>query len=117
MTSRILFVESSPVQFSLERLDLEAIKRGFSDLFDRAAERVFRLGLDLDDVTIERFMDCRIADGERHRVEDPSISDVVRLRNGIVAQIELVAGGSLSAGGVTIVTLGVEVLSDADGRG
>jgi hypothetical protein len=61
--SAVLCSLSEPFDTPLDSLDLPAIRLAFGRLFDRAANEVFRLGRDLDEVTFERFLRCRVNDG------------------------------------------------------
>lgn len=103
-TRTVLFDTSSPFQTTLDALDLTELRRAYSALFDRAATEVFRRGLDLDDVVVERFVVCRRADGETTRTPLTSLAD----RSAVV---RCLAGGAGAATG-SIVEIGAVVLRE-----
>lgn len=61
--------ETLPYSSEAGEFDLLNARRCFSTLFDRAAQAVFRLGYDLDDVTIDRFIVLRDAQGAESEME------------------------------------------------
>ncbi len=75
LTRTILLEETKPFSATVETLDLHELGAAFSALFDQTAQRVFRQGLDLDDVIVERLLDCRRKDGATVRVPLPSLCD------------------------------------------
>ena len=73
LTRTILLEETKPFSATVETLDLHELGAAFSALFDQTAQLVFRQGLDLDDVIVERLLDCRRKDGATVRVPLPSL--------------------------------------------
>ena len=91
----------------LEQVDLRALRAGFAELGDTAAEAVFRDGLDLDDVILERWADVKCdssAKGRLVRIDwlsdrELCVKDVRR---------QCLTGGD--AGRIAIVALRVRVV-------
>jgi hypothetical protein len=54
----LLHSETLPVDFAIDDLNIDLLRRQFSGLLDRAALAVNRAGLDLDDVIVERYLLC-----------------------------------------------------------
>lgn len=92
----VLLEETLPFSATVETLDLHELRAAFSTLFDQAAQQVFLRGLDLDDVIVERLLDCRRSDGATVRVPLPSLSD----RAAVVHAVREVCGAGESAGPV-----------------
>ncbi len=84
---RVIAEESIQVDWSLEKLNLEVVRRTFSDLFDRAAVAVHRAGHDLDDVVVERRMICRTTDGFDRDVSVFFMSNVNQMVENTVTQL------------------------------
>lgn len=89
--------------------DLEEIRRVFSALFDRAARATVRAGLDLDDVIVERHVDCRIG-GQHVRIAADHLSNPERFVDYMLG----VANANCGAGAadVLITALSIAVVRD-----
>jgi len=79
----VLLEETMPFSADTETLELNELRAAFSTLFDQTAQKVFLEGLDLDDVIVERLIDCRRGDGATVRVPLPSLSDRVAVVNAV----------------------------------
>jgi hypothetical protein len=77
-----IFAGQRALDFASDEIDLEALRRTFSGLFDEACEAVTRLGLDLDDVTVERCLMCAHG-GCKYEVLSPPLADRDRLLSAI----------------------------------
>lgn len=110
--SAVLFSVFEPFDSPLNQLDLPALRLAFGRLFDRAANEVFRLGRDLDEVIFERFLRCRIIDGGEFSAPAQPLSNLDRL----VATIRGAMPHHLSekTHALTISSLEVRVLIAAD---
>jgi len=63
-TRRVVFAETIPIEMRVDDLDLGRLRRGFAELFDRAAHAVQLAGYEQDDAVLERFLIVRSAYGE-----------------------------------------------------
>ena len=78
--------ESLPCDVSLDELDMDWLRRQYSTLFDRAAQAIFRLGYDLDDVIVERFIRCGVSVGEALAIALPSLQDAALIEKAVRTQ-------------------------------
>lgn len=60
----IVATESCAVCIPIPEIDLRELQARFGKLFDRAAEALFRQGLDHDDVVFDRILRCAHAGGD-----------------------------------------------------
>jgi len=67
--------EQVPFSAELASIDLTELRTACSRLFDQTANAVFRLGLDLDEVVVERLLECRDAGGSTFRCPLVSLTD------------------------------------------
>jgi len=81
---RIVFDGTVPIDVPLTAMDLDSIRRGFSELFDRAAQTVQAAGYDQDDSVVERFFICRAGDTTDVEIAADCLSDAERLATHIV---------------------------------
>lgn len=70
--SRLVAEERVPFSAELASINLTALRAACSRLFDKSARAVFLLGLDLDEVIVDRFLECR--DGEESTFRIPLVS-------------------------------------------
>lgn len=82
---RIVFDETVPLRMALEAIDLDVLRRGFSDLFDRAALAASQAGLDLDDTIVDRRLVCKSVADESFQVEAVSLTDAGRVLESVRA--------------------------------
>ncbi len=92
---RIVFDDTVTIDVPLTGIDVDAIRRVFSDLFDRAAQAVSRAGYDQDDAVVERFFICRAGDATELHIAAECLSDAGGLTTHIV--------GTLTAAGIAEV--------------
>lgn len=92
----VLHTEEMAFHSSLADLDLRRLQLAFSDLFDRASEAIQRLGLDQDDIVLDRFLICRTPEGP-HDIPAEWISDKARLIQSVQAHLRSFAKGSPQA--------------------
>jgi hypothetical protein len=74
-----IHVERTEVNIELDHLDVRELCRRFSVLFDRASIAVQRMGLDLDEVILERYALLDLGQGAVIRVKAEPLSDGEKL--------------------------------------
>ena len=109
---RTLYTETLPVEFSLNDLDLDVLRRRFAEVFDRAAHAVQLAGFEQDDAIIERYVICRLGERTELAVTAESLSDRERLSRHVTETIRLRTGPSTVQSDVRIVGLKVEARID-----
>ena len=72
---KVLFEDTLPLDMRAGELALDRLRRGFSELFDRAALAVHRAGHDLDDTIVERYVVCRTMQDEETIIPMSSFVD------------------------------------------
>ncbi|MEK7710690.1 MAG: hypothetical protein AAB341_02245 [Planctomycetota bacterium] len=92
---RIVFDDTVPIDVPLAGIELDAIRRVFSELFDRAAQAVSRAGYDQDDAVVERSFVCRAGDATELHIAVEWLSDADRLAAQVVRA--LIAAGVAEA--------------------
>jgi hypothetical protein len=98
----VIAVSSVRVDEALDHVDLRSVRRRFSDLFDRAARAVHSMGLDLDDVVVDRLLTCATTWGGEWTVSAESLSDPQRFRDALVSSLSRQCGKCVSAAEVRI---------------
>lgn len=73
--SRLVAEERVPFSAELASIDLTELRAACCQLFDKSAHAVFLLGLDLDEVIVERFLECRDSEESTFRVPLASLTD------------------------------------------
>jgi len=76
---QVVYNETLPLVMSAAALDLERLRRGFAELFDRAAQAVQLAGYDQDDAVFERYLIVRTADGAEVTIKADWLADRERL--------------------------------------
>lgn len=76
---RVLHNESLPMAMAVDALDLERLRRGFAELFDRAAQAVQLAGYEQDDAVLQRYLVVRAGGGEEFSVKAEWLADGERL--------------------------------------
>jgi len=71
----LLLETSVPFESRLGAIDMNALRSACSALMDKAAHEVFQLGLDFDDVIVERQLACAGETDTPTRVPLPSLTD------------------------------------------
>ena len=101
-----------PYVRTLSEIDLDAVRRKFSELFDRVARAVFRAGLDLDDVLVERQVVCRINGHPPIRVSADHLSDLDRFVQHVLAAAKLEFDRDIPSGAVTLIELRITAIRE-----
>ncbi len=84
---KILLEKSITMDMPLDQLDLDAVRRGYSELFDQAAIGIQRAGYDLDDIEIQRSVICSLEMGDIQQFTINSIADQTRFTTEIIEKI------------------------------
>ena len=100
---QVVYNETLPMEMSVAALDLDRLRRGFAELFDRAAQAVQLAGYEQDDAVFERYVRVWTADGAEVSIGAEWLADRERLIGDIAA-----VGGELSR--VAITGIGVEAV-------
>jgi len=73
--SRLVTEEHVPFSAELASIEMKELRAACSRLFDKGAHAVFVLGLDLDEVVVERLLECRDGADSTFRVPLVSLTD------------------------------------------
>jgi len=84
---KILLEKSITTDMSLDQLDLDVVRRGYSELFDQAAIGIQRAGYDLDDIEIQRSIICSLEKNDIQQFDINSIADETRFTAEILNKI------------------------------
>jgi hypothetical protein len=103
-----LHVEEAAFDCPVVDIDLRRLQLGFSELFDRAAQAVQRLGLDVDDVVFDRVLVCRTTNVACLEVVADWVADKERLIAHI--QSHLAQASTPTARGGDLATLRIVAL-------
>jgi len=76
---QVEYNETLSMEMSAAALDLERLRRGFAELFDRAAQAVQLAGYEQDDAVFERYLLVRTADGAEVTITAEWLADRERL--------------------------------------
>jgi hypothetical protein len=76
---QVVYNEKLPLEMAAAALDLERLRRGFAELFDRAAQAVQLAGYEQDDAAFERYLLVRTADGAEVSTKAEWLADRERL--------------------------------------
>ncbi len=101
---KVVFDETVDVRLPTTAIDLDSLRRTFSDLFDRAARAVLDAGFDLDDSIVERSLICRAGE-VRHEVRAESLGDAGQLAAHIIRSLVSAGVPESCARDATIVGL------------
>jgi hypothetical protein len=111
-----IFEGSADWDASLAQIDIEAVRRKFSELFDRAAHANTLAGFDLDDVLVERHIVCTIDGVTRVKVSADHLSDRERFMVHVLSTVNAADHGGPCPAYVTeqvkIVELRVTVIRE-----
>jgi hypothetical protein len=72
---QVMFECSRTLDISCEALEVARLQESFSELFDKASDAVTKLGLDLDDVIVERSLLCAQNSQPSFKVISPPLAD------------------------------------------
>jgi len=103
---------SRVVDFALDELDLDWLRREFVPLLDEAAQAAQLAGLEPDDVVIERSMRCLLTDGREFLAAAECLADRERLLRCIVEAAAETAGEPVSALAIRVVALRVNAIAE-----
>ena len=106
---RVVYAETVPIEMRVDDLDLDRLRRGFAELFDRAAHAVQLAGYEQDDAVLERCLVVGAAGAEFTMRVDWLVGRE-RLIRQIVAGLEDRSCGPLDVSGVQIVGARVEAM-------
>jgi len=85
----MVYDETLPMEMSARALDLARLRRGFAELFDRAAQAVQLAGYEQDDAVLERYLLVRAADGAEVVVSAEWLADRERLIGHLAVCVDL----------------------------
>lgn len=106
---QVVYNETLPMEMSAAALDLARLRRGFAELFDRAAHAVQLAGYEQDDALFERHLLVRTADGAEVAVRADWLADRERLIGHLAENLgHSVTSVDLSC--VSIIGIGVEAV-------
>ena len=106
-TRRVVHTETLPIEMTLGGVDLDRLRRGFAELFDRAAHAVQFAGYEQDDAVLERFLVVRSALGEEVAARADWLTDRERLLSRTRVAVGAESGASADMHELTIVGLRV----------
>ena len=106
----VVFDETVAMEMSAAALDLDCLRKGFAELFDRAARAVQLAGYEQDDAVFERYLLVRTADGAEVTIEANWLADRERLIRHIVESLRGFPGVEMDFLGVSIVGVRVEAV-------
>ena len=84
---KILLEKSITMDMSLDQLDLDVVRRRYSELFDQAAIGIQRAGYDLDDIEIQRSVICSLEKDDIQQFDINSIANETRFTAEILDKI------------------------------
>lgn len=102
----------APYVQTLSEIDLDVVRRKFSELFDRTASAVFRARLDLDDVLVERQVVCRINGHPPIRISADHLSDLDRFTQHILAAARVELDRDIPSGAATLIELRITAIRE-----
>ena len=102
---QVVYDETLPIEMAAAELDLERLRRGFAELFDRAAQAVQLAGYEQDDVVLERFLIVRTVCGEEMTLSAEWLSDRERLVQHLVRECRGIIGQRLDFSDVRVIGL------------
>ena len=103
---QVVYNETLPMEIAAAALDRERLRRGFAELFDRAAQAVQLAGYEQDDSVFERYLVVRTADGAEVSIVAEWLADRERLIGHI---IESLGGFPVDADLSRVCIIGVRV--------
>ena len=108
---QVVYNESLPMEMVAAELDLERLRGGFAELFDRAARAVQLAGYEQDDAVFERYLIVRTAERAEVSIGAEWLADRGRLVRHLAESLDGgVTGVDLS--GVCIKGIRVEAVVD-----
>ena len=104
---QVVYNETLPVKMAAAALDLERLRRGFAELFDRAAHAVQLAGYEQDDAVLERYLVVRVAEGAEVSIRADWLADRERLVDHVTSKLNDAIGGSWKLSVVQLVGISV----------
>jgi hypothetical protein len=114
-TRRVVYAETVPIEMRVDDLDLDRLRRGFAELFDRAAHAVQLAGYEQDDAVLERFLIVRCAGGEEIVVRADWLADRERLAEHIASELERAVDGTWTPSDVQLTKIKVVAVLESSG--
>jgi len=112
---RVVYAETVPIEMRVDGLDLDRLRRGFAELFDRAAQAVQLAGYEQDDAVLERFLIVRSAYGEEIVVRADWLADRERLADDVASELERAIGGTRKPLDVQLIKIKVVAVLESSG--
>ena len=107
---QIVYNETLPVEVSAAAIDLERLRKGFAELFDRAAQAVQLAGYEQDDALFERYLVLRTAEGAEVTIEAEWLADRERLIRHIAEGVRGSNAVGVDLSCVSIIAVRVEAV-------
>lgn len=107
---QVVFNETLPLEMAVAALDLERLRRGFAELFDRAARAVQLVGYEQDDALFERYLVLRTVDGTEVTTGAEWLADRERLVRHIAGSVHGSNTASVELSPVSIIGIRVEAV-------
>jgi len=114
-TRRVVYAETVPIETGVDGLDLGRLRRGFAELFDRAAQAVQLAGYEQDNAVLERFLIVRSAGGEEIVVRADWLADRERLVDHVVSELERAIDGTWKRSDVKLIKIKVVAVLESSG--
>ncbi len=114
-TRRVVYAETVPIEMRVDDLDLDRLRRGFAELFDRAAHAVQLAGYEQDDAVLERFLIVRSAGGEEVVVRADWLADRERLADHVVSKLNEAIGGTRKPSDAQLIKIKVVAVLESSG--
>jgi hypothetical protein len=107
---QIIYDETLPLEMTAAALELDRLRKGFAELFDRAAQAVQLAGYEQDDAVLERYLIVRTADGTEVTIGAEWLADRERLIGYIVESLHGFPGIDMDFLGVSIIGIRVKAV-------
>ena len=114
-TRRVVYAETVPIEMRVDDLDLDRLRRGFAELFDRAAHAVQLAGYEQDDAVLERFLIVRCAGGEEIVVRADWMMDCERLADHVASELGRTIDGTWKPSDVQLIKIKVVAVLESSG--
>ena len=114
-TRRVVYDETVPIEMRVDGHDLDRLRRGFAELFDRAAHAVQLAGYEQDDAVLERFLIVRSAYGEEVVVRADWLADRERLVDQVASELGRAIGGTWKPSDIQLIKIKVVAVLESSG--
>ncbi len=112
---QVVYVETAPIEMRVDDLDLDRLRRGFAELFDRAAHAIQLAGHKQDDAVLERFLIVRSAGGEEIAVRADWLADRERLADHVASELGPAIGATWRPSDVQLIKIKVVAVLESSG--